>query len=90
MLYNSFFQLGEKPLLNNIDAFWFIFLDCNGMLCHAIATLEGCDLLWHIIAPPTPIHLSFCFFLSYFAPDLAKPAYLVGHLTARGVAKGWQ
>ena len=42
----------------------------NGMLGHAFATLEGCHLLWHIVAPPPPFHSSFCFSLSHFVPDL--------------------
>ena len=26
----------------------------NGMLRHSFATLEGCNLLWHMVAPPRP------------------------------------
>ena len=30
------------------------FMCNNGMLRHSLATLEGCNLLWHIVAPPPP------------------------------------
>ena len=30
------------------------FMCKNGTLRHSLATLEGCNLLWHIVAPPPP------------------------------------
>ena len=42
----------------------------NGMLRHSLETLEGCNLLCHIVAPPPPSTPSFCFSLSYFATDM--------------------
>ena len=36
------------------------FMCNNGMLRHSLATLEGCNLLWHIVAPPPLFHPSFC------------------------------
>ena len=44
---------------------WLHTMLVNGTLRHSFATLEGCNLLWHIKAPPPPFH-SFCFSLSFF------------------------
>ena len=32
----------------------------NGMLRHSLATLEGCNLLWHIVAPSSLLSIFFC------------------------------
>ena len=40
----------------------------NGMLRHAFESLEGSNILWHIVAPPPrPIFVCLSY---YFAPDL--------------------
>ena len=39
----------------------------NGMLRYAFEPLEGCNLFWHIVAPPPPSTPSFSLSLSYVA-----------------------
>ena len=34
----------------------------NGMLRHSLETLEGCNLLWHVVAPSSLLSLSLCLF----------------------------
>ena len=46
----------------------FVFMKWN--VKPLIRDFVGCNLLWHIVAPPPPFHPSFCFSLPYFAPGL--------------------
>ena len=46
--------------VSDFSYFSLSFYDLNGMLHHSFEPLEGCNLLWYIVAPPLPSQPSFC------------------------------
>ena len=53
------------------------------MLRYSFATFEGCNLLWHIVAPPPPSTPLFLFF------SLVHPIWYFAGCLLRGVIKTW-
>ena len=50
-------------------------VECTGMLRHAFEPLDGCNLLWHIVAPP-PSPLLVSFFLILQQIWFSRPIWL--------------
>ena len=58
-------KLGIFLIAFSVTMKWLFYLHLftlchNGMLPHSLATLEGSNILWHIVASPPPFHASFC------------------------------